>query len=243
VKEYPDTARAVKLDITKIDEATEAVAMAINEFGRIDFLVNNAGYGSIGGLEEVTDEQIRRQFETNFFGALNVTRAALPILRRQKEGHIFNFSSVGGFVGFPSAGICCASKFAVEAVSEALAGELSDLGIKVTIVEPGAFRTEFNADALDVARNLMPDVYPSTAQFQTWLKENDGKQPGDPRKAAQAIITVAESKNPPLRLPLGEDSITTIEAELENVRKDIEPWRQLGIKTAFDGMKARAIGG
>jgi NAD(P)-dependent dehydrogenase (short-subunit alcohol dehydrogenase family) len=243
VEKYPDTARAVRLDVTNSEEAAAAIKTAVDEFGGIDFLVNNAGYGSIGALEEVTDEQIRRQFDTNFFGALNVTRAALPQLREQKQGHIFNFSSVGGFVSYASAGIYCASKFALEAVSEALVGELADFGIKVTIVEPGAFRTAFNAGGLDVAKNRQPDIYPTTDQFLNWLKENDGKQPGDPRKAALAIIKVAESDNPPLRLPLGEDSIGAIEAKLENVRKDIAPWRELGIETAYEGAKAGSIGG
>ena len=243
IEKYPDTARAVKLDVTKPEDAAGAISSAIDEFGRIDFLVNNAGYGSIGAIEEVADEQIRRQFETNFFGLLNVTRAALPTLRKQGSGHIFNISSVGGFVSFPSAGIYCASKFAVEAISESLAGELADLGIKVTIVEPGAFRTKFNAGALDVAKDRMPNVYPTTDGFLGWLKETDGKQPGDPQKAALAIIKVAESNDPPLRLPLGEDSITTIEAELEKVREDISTWRQVGVDTAFEGMTASAIGG
>jgi NAD(P)-dependent dehydrogenase (short-subunit alcohol dehydrogenase family) len=240
---YPDNARAVKLDVTKPEEVRSAVAEAVKEFGRIDVLVNNAGYGSMGAVEEFTDEQIRRQFDTNFFGAFDIIRAALPILREQKGGHIINFSSVGGFVSFPSAGLYCASKFALEAISESLAGELEPHGIKVTIVEPGAFRTEFNAAALDVGKNLMPALYPTTQQFLGWLKENDGKQPGDPRKAAKAIIRVVESENPPLRLPLGEDAITTIEAKLESVRKDIAPWREVGINTTFEGMKATAIGG
>lgn len=243
VEKYPDTARAVRLDVTKTEDASEAISAAINEFGQIDFVVNNAGYGSIGAIEEVTDEQIRRQFETNFFGVLNVTKAALPTLRKQGSGHIFNLSSVGGFVSFPSAGIYCASKFAVEAISESLSGELADIGIKVTIVEPGAFRTKFNDGALDVAKDRMPDVYPTTDGFLGWLKENDGKQPGDPQKAALAIIKVAESNSPPLRLALGEDSITTIESELEKVREEISTWRQVGVDTAFDGMTASAIGG
>jgi NAD(P)-dependent dehydrogenase (short-subunit alcohol dehydrogenase family) len=243
VEKYSDTARAVKLDVTKPEEVRAAIAETTKEFGRIDFVVNNAGYGSMGAIEEITDEQFRRQFETNFFGAVSVTREAIPILRKQKSGHIFNFSSVGGFVSYPSAGSYCASKFALEAVSESLAGELEHHGIKVTIVEPGAFRTEFNASALDVAENLMPEIYPTTQQFLGWLKENDGTQPGDPRKAAKAIIRVAESENPPLRLLLGEDAITAVEAELEKVREDIATWRTVGVETAFEGMKAGAIGG
>lgn len=240
---YPENVRIVKLDVTKSEEVRSAVNETIQEFGQVDFVVNNAGYGSMGAIEEFTDEQIRRQFDTNFFGALSVTRQFLPVLRKQKSGHIFNVSSVGGFVSFPSAGLYCSSKFALEAVSESLAGELASSGIKVTIVEPGAFRTEFNASALDVAENLLPEVYETTSQFLGWLKENDGKQPGDPRKAAKAIIKVAESENPPLRLPLGEDAITAIEAKLEAVKQDIGPWRELGVETTFEGMKAEAIGG
>lgn len=243
VEKYPDTARAVRLDVTKNDEIKKAIADSIEAFGRIDVLVNNAGYGSMGAIEEFDEAQIRRQFDTNFFGAVNVIREALPSLREQKSGHIVNFSSVGGFVSFPSAGVYCASKFALEAVSESLAGELAAGGIKVTIVEPGAFRTKFNAGALDVAANLIPEVYESTTQFLQWLKDNDGNQPGDPRKAAKAIIAAVENENPPLRLPLGQDSLETIEAELEKVKADIDPWRQIAIDTTFPGAKATAIGG
>ena len=243
VEKYPDTARAVRLDVTNNDEIRRAIADAVEAFGRIDVLVNNAGYGSIGAVEEFDEEQIRRQFDTNFFGAVNVVREVLPQLRKQGSGHILNVSSVGGFVSFPSAGVYCASKFALEAVSESLAGELANSGIKVTIVQPGAFRTKFNASALDIAANLNPEAYETTTQFVGWLKDNDGKQPGDPRKAARAIIAAVESENPPLRLPLGQDAIETIEAELDKVRQDIQPWRQIGIETTFEGMTAGAIGG
>lgn len=243
VEKYPETARALRLDVTKNDEIKQAIADSIEAFGRIDVLVNNAGYGSMGAIEEFDESQIRRQFDTNFFGAVNVLREALPQLREQKSGHIVNVSSVGGFVSFPSAGIYCASKFALEAVSESLAGELASSGIKVTIVEPGAFRTNFNAGALDVAANLRPEIYETTTQFLGWLRDNDGKQPGDPRKAAQAIIKAVESENAPLRLPLGEDAIQTIEGELENVKNDIAPWRETGVDTTFPGEKASAIGG
>jgi NAD(P)-dependent dehydrogenase (short-subunit alcohol dehydrogenase family) len=229
--------------VTNPEEVRAAIAATIDQFGRLDVLVNNAGYGSMGALEEFEDDQIRRQFETNFFGAVDIIRAALPTLRAQKSGHIINFSSVGGFVSFPSAGLYCASKFALEAVTESLAGELAAHGIKATIVEPGAFRTKFNGGALDIAKNEQPELYPTTQQFAGWLKDNDGKQPGDPQKAARAIIQMVESENPPLRLPLGEDAITTIEAKLESVRQDIAPWREVGINTAFEGMKAGSIGG
>jgi len=242
-EKYPDTARALKLDVTNAGEVRAAIDEAVKEFGRIDVVVNNAGFGSMGAIEEFDDAQIRRQFETNFFGAVDVIRAVLPVLRAQKSGHIVNFSSVGGFVSFPSAGLYCATKFALEAVTESLAGELAPHGIKALIVEPGAFRTAFNGGALDIANNTQPELYPTTQQFAGWLKENDGKQPGDPRKAARAIIEVVEAENPPLRLPLGEDAITTIEAKLDSVRADIAPWRELGVNTAFEGMKAGSIGG
>jgi NAD(P)-dependent dehydrogenase (short-subunit alcohol dehydrogenase family) len=242
-EKYAETARVVKLDVTNPEEVRAAIDEAISEFGRIDVLVNNAGYGSMGAIEEFEDAQIRRQFETNFFGAVDIIRAVLPLLREQKSGHIINFSSVGGFVSFPSAGIYCASKFALEAVTESLAGELALHNIKATIIEPGAFRTKFNGGALDIAKNEQPEIYPTTQQFAGWLKDSDGKQPGDPRKAVKAIIQMVESENPPLRLPLGEDAITAIEAKLESVRQDIAPWREVGADTAFEDAKVGSIGG
>ena len=240
---FPETARSVKLDVTKPDEVRAAIAEAVKEFGRIDVVVNNAGYGLIGAVEEASIDQIRHQFETNVFGALDVIRAVLPQLREQKGGHILNLSSVGGFVGFPSSGHYSATKFALEAYSESLSKEAEHLGIKVTIVEPGAFRTDFNGRSLAVAENQLPDVYPSTKFFSDWLIENDGKQPGDPRKAAQAMIKAVEAEDTPLRLVLGEDAITTIEADIDAVSKNIAEWRKIGVETNFEGMKAGAIGG
>ncbi|MBA3711378.1 MAG: SDR family NAD(P)-dependent oxidoreductase [Pyrinomonadaceae bacterium] len=242
VKKYPQTARVARLDVTNKDEAHRAIEEAVEEFGRIDVLVNNAGYGLMGALEEPTDEQIRQQFETNIFGALNVMRAVLPQMRKQQSGHILNISSVGGFIAFPATGYYSASKFALEALSQALAGEAAHHGIRVTIVQPGAFRTDFNGRSLHLPETRMTE-YPATDEFVSWLKEMDGKQPGDPRKAAQAMIKVVESENPPLRLPLGEDSVTAIEAELEAVKKDIAPWREVGIDTAYAGATFGAIGG
>lgn len=241
VEKYPEAARTVRLDVTKKDEVNTAIETAMKEFGRIDVLVNNAGYGLIGAIEEASEEQIRAQFETNVFGALNLMRAVLPLMREQREGHILNFSSVGGFVAFPASGFYSASKFALEAFSESLSKEAAHLGIKVTIVEPGAFRTDFNGRSLHVAENRI-EAYPATGEFLGWLQDMDGKQPGDPRKAARALVKIVESETPPLRLPLGEDAVTTIEAQLEAIKQDIAPLREVSVATAYEGATVGSIG-
>lgn len=239
---YPEQARAFALDVTKPAEVRAAVEFAVKEFGRIDVLANNAGYGLLGAIEEPSDAQIREQFETNFFGAADVMRAVLPVMRSQKGGHIFNMSSVAGFIASGSAGYYAATKFALEALSESLSQEGAEHGVRVTIVEPGPFRTDFAGRSLKAPENLMPEVYPSTVKFLDYFAEVDRKQVGDPRKAARVMIDVAESSNPPLRLPLGENCITRIEAELEKVKADIAPWRDLAWATAFDESEAKSSG-
>lgn len=239
---YPEQARAFALDVTKPAEVRAAVEFAVKEFGRIDVLANNAGYGLLGAIEEPSDAQIREQFETNFFGAADVMRAVLPVMRSQKGGHIFNMSSVAGFIASGSAGYYAATKFALEALSESLSQEGAEHGVRVTIVEPGPFRTDFAGRSLKAPENLMPEVYPSTVKFLDYFAEVDRKQVGNPRKAARVMIDVAESSNPPLRLPLGENCITRIEAELEKVKADIAPWRDLAWATAFDESEAKSSG-
>lgn len=231
---FPENARIAALDVTDRDQISAAVEKAIEEFGRIDVLVNNAGYGLLGAIEEPSTKQIRAQFDTNVFGAVDVMRAVLPQMRRQKSGHVLNMSSVAGFIASGSAGYYAATKFALEALSEALAQEAADHGIRVTIVEPGPFRTDFAGRSLQGPEGQMPDVYPGTQQFLDYFAEVDRKQIGDPRKAAQVMIDVVESAEPPLRLPLGELCITRIESELEKVRADIAPWRAPGLATAFE---------
>ena len=233
-KRFPEKARIAALDVTDRDQISAAVEKAIEEFGRIDVLVNNAGYGLLGAIEEPSTEQIRAQFDTNVFGAVDVMRAVLPHMRRQRYGHVLNMSSVAGFIASGSAGYYAATKFALEALSEALAQETADHGIRVTIVEPGPFRTDFGGRSLSGPEGQMPDVYPGTQRFLDYFAEVDRKQVGDPRKAAQVMIDVVESAEPPLRLPLGELCITRIESELEKVRADIAPWREAGIATAFE---------
>jgi NAD(P)-dependent dehydrogenase (short-subunit alcohol dehydrogenase family) len=240
---YPDRALAVQLDVTQPAQVKAAVETAIAKFGRIDVLVNNAGYGTMGALEELSDEATRRQFETNVFGALNMMRAVLPSMRQHRSGYILNLSSVGGFVSFPGAGIYCATKFALEALSEALVKEVEALGIKIIIVEPGAFRTDFNGRSLVLADTQIADYEPIVGGLRQWLQDMDGKQPGDPVKAAEAMIQAVNSDNPPLRLALGADAVDAIETKLESVKAEMEAWKDVAVNTAYEGAAVGAIGG
>jgi NAD(P)-dependent dehydrogenase (short-subunit alcohol dehydrogenase family) len=243
VAQYPNRAIALALDVTKPEQVREAVNQAIETFGRIDVLVNNAGYGMMGAVEEVTDAEVRQQYDTNVFGALNVMRAVLPQMRLQRSGHILNLSSVGGVVSFAGAGIYCSTKFALEALSEAMAKEVASLGIKITLVEPGAFRTDFNGRSLAVTENRISDYEEVTSGFLQWIQDMDGNQPGDPGKAAAAMIQIVESSDPPLRLPLGADAVQGIEAKLAAVQADVNANRDLAINTAYEGAMVGAIGG
>lgn len=180
IEQYPEAAKAVPLDVTNLQEVGNAVKAAVDAFGRIDVLVNNAGYGSMGAIEEQSDEAIKRQFDTNLFGAINMIRAVLPTMREQRSGHILNISSVGGVVSMAGGGIYSSTKFALEAVSEALAQEVAPLGIKVTIIEPGAFRTDFSGRSLATPDRTIADYAQTSGKFMQWVQEVDGKQPGDP---------------------------------------------------------------
>lgn len=243
IDQYPQTAKAVRLDVTDLQNIHQVVNAALDGFGRIDVLVNNAGYGTIGAIEEVSNDDIHRQFDTNVFGALNMMRAVLPVMRKQHSGHILNLSSVGGFVSFPASGIYCATKFALEGLSEALSKEVAPLGIKVTIIEPGAFCTDFSGRSLCAPDELIDDYAPISGKVLEWLRELDGKQPGDPDKAAQAMIEAVESDNPPLRLALGEDAVGAIDEKLKSVKVELDAWKEVSINTAFEGAVFSAIGG
>ncbi len=232
VEKYPDTALAIKLDVTNIENAKNSVREAVSKFGRIDVLVNNAGYALVGAVEESSDEQIRRQFDTNFFGVLNVTREVLPVLREQKSGHIVNIGSVVGISAAPSMGIYSATKFALEGLSEALAGELAPHGIKTMIVEPGPFSTDGFANAA-FAESPLPEAYPSPVQLAENFQEFKNIA-GDPVKAVRVIIEAVEAENPPFRLPLGLPAFENIEAKLEEVKQEISTWRARAIDTNFD---------
>jgi NAD(P)-dependent dehydrogenase (short-subunit alcohol dehydrogenase family) len=237
-EKYPETALAVKLDVTNPADIEAAVGDTLEKFGRIDVVVNNAGYGLVGALEEPSDEQVREQFETNVFGVLNVLRGTLPVLRGQKSGHIINVSSGLGFFAYPSYGYYSATKFAVQGLSEALAQETAGLGIKVTIAEPGGTRTDFIAKGVVQPENALPEDYPSTAALVGMFNERDGQQYSDPRRLAEVLIEIAELEKPPLHLPLGEDSYNAIKKQLEKISEEISQWREKSLSTGYQSAAA-----
>ena len=214
------TGLALALDVDKQDQIDAAVKAAEARFGRIDVLVNNAGYGYLAAVEEGDDGDVRAMFDTNFFGLAAMTRAVLPIMRAQKAGAIVNVSSMGGFIGFPGSGYYAATKFAVEGLSESLSKEVGPFGIKVMIVEPGPFRTAWAGRSLKTPKKPI-DAYADTAiARRKQIQSYSGSQPGDPVRAAEAIIDTVEREKPPLRLPLGSVAYEAMGAEIEAVRKE-----------------------
>jgi len=240
--EHEQSALAIRLDVTDADARLRAVDAALDRFGRIDVLANIAGRGSLGAIEEFSPEQLREQMEINFFAATEMTRAVLPAMRAQKSGHILQLTSIGGRVSIGWFGPCCASKFALEGWSEALRDEVKPLGIRVAIVEPGAFRTEFAGPAnMRPARRL--DAYrPVVDRIEAYVYGGDGKQPGDPAKAAEAMIAAVESDGPRLRLLLGADAIGLWEQKQAASLAELARWRAVGEATAFEGAATAPIG-
>ncbi|GAA3096325.1 oxidoreductase [Streptomyces echinatus] len=231
--EKPDGLLAVTADVTEPAQLAAAVEAGLAEFGRIDVVVNNAGYGLVGAIEEVSDKAARDLFDVNVFGVLNTLRATLPTLRAQRSGHVLNISSVGGFATAPAVGLYGASKFALEGVSEALHGELAPLGVRVTIVEPGGFRTDFlSGSSLRVEPASLADYDAGAGPVREAMAANDGRQPGDPAKAAKAVVDVTEAAEPPLRLQLGTDAVERVEAKLDLVRRELDQWRHVALSTA-----------
>jgi NAD(P)-dependent dehydrogenase (short-subunit alcohol dehydrogenase family) len=234
-KAYPDTARALALDVTDPTQVTAAVQQAEAHFGRVDVLVNNAGYGYRAAVEEGDDADVRRLFDTNFFGAVAMIKAVLPGMRARRAGAIVNVSSIGARITPAGSGYYSATKAALEGMSGSLRKELQPLGISVVAVEPGAFRTDFAGRSLTQSAEPIDD-YADTAGKRR--KENDtvhGTQPGDPAKAAQAIITAVAAPEPPALLLLGEDALTAFGSVLEAERAELEQWRDLTVSTGFDG--------
>jgi NAD(P)-dependent dehydrogenase (short-subunit alcohol dehydrogenase family) len=231
--ESPDLA-TLPLDVTDPHQAAEAVTASVERFGRIDVLVNNAGYGLFGAIEEISDTEARTLFDTNVFGLLTVTRAVLPTLRAQGSGHIVNIGSIAGFAASAGRGIYGATKFAVEAITEALHAELAPLGIRATVVEPGSFRTEFlSSDSVRQPEQRNPAYTGTVGALDTALRANNGRQPGDPTRAVAAIRRLVETAEPPVRLQLGSDCVAQVESKLATVAAELAGWRELAVSTDF----------
>ncbi len=225
---------AASADVTEPQQLAAAVEAGLAEFGRIDVVVNNAGYGLVGAVEEASDDAVRALFDVNVFGVLNTLRATLPTLRAQRSGHVLNIGSVGGFATAPGVGLYGASKFALEGITEALHAELAPLGVHVTIVEPGGFRTDFlNASSMHTEPATIPDYTAAAGPVREALAAHDGRQPGDPAKAAKAVVDLTETAEPPLRLALGADAVDRIEAKLALVRDELDTWRKVSLSTAL----------
>jgi NAD(P)-dependent dehydrogenase (short-subunit alcohol dehydrogenase family) len=234
-KEAKENGLGLVLDVTHTEDINAALQKARSKFGRIDVLVNNAGYGTVGAIEEFSMDEIRAQMETNFFGAVAVTKQALPILREQGGGHIVQVSSQSGFRASAGFGIYNASKFALEGFSEALAQEVQPFGIKVVIVEPGPFRTQFLGSSVKTPEETI-DAYSHTpvAQMYQYMERMNGKQEGDPEKAARAIVDYIHNNREPLRLPLGKTTIQGMRAKLASVEKDIASNEAISVSTVFE---------
>lgn len=229
-----DRLSVLALDVNQAKDVAAAIAKAWAIHNRIDVVLNNAGFGVLGAIEEVEEQEARKVFDTNFFGTLHVIRAVLPLLRGQGHGHILNVSSIGGIAGATGYGLYCASKFAVEGLSEALASEIKPFGINVTIVEPGYFRTDFlSGNSLLRAGRVIEAYASTTGKTRATADAKDGRQPGDPALAAKAIISVTRATEPPLRLILGADALEGVRAKLTQVTHDLETWQATSISTAF----------
>jgi NAD(P)-dependent dehydrogenase (short-subunit alcohol dehydrogenase family) len=228
----PERVLAHPLDVTRDGEAEAAVAAAVERFGRLDVVVNNAGYGIVGAVEETSSQELRAQMETNFFGAAAVIRAALPVLRTQRAGAIVNVSSMGGQMSFAGFGAYSASKFALEGLSEALAAEVAPFGIKVLIVEPGAFRTNLAGAAMKHMPEL--DAYRDTVGgTRAFARAMHANQAGDPMKAAAAIGHALRAERTPLRLQLGQDALDAVRGHAEQLLRDLDAWTPVGAATAL----------
>ncbi|HEY3562539.1 MAG TPA: oxidoreductase [Kribbella sp.] len=233
VTKYGDQLRAVALDVTDAGAARAAVRTAVEEFGGLDVVANNAGYANSASIEEMADDDFRAQIETNLFGVVNVTKAALPVLREQRRGHFLQFSSIGGRAGgTPGMGAYQTAKFAVEGFSEVLSNEVRPFGVKVTIVEPGGFRTDWGGSSMQLA-DVHPDYEATVGEMHRRRLEMDGKQPGDPARAAQAILQVVALDNPPLRLLLGTDALTLADSSSRSRADEAATWADLSRSTDF----------
>lgn len=230
---HDDTVLALDLDVTKPDEIEAAVAAAKAKFGRIDILVNNAGYGYMSTIEEGEEAEIRRQFDANVFGLFAMTRAVLPLMRGQRGGHVINITSVAGIIGFPGSGYYAASKHAVEGFSDALAAEGKPLGIKVTCIEPGPFRTDWAGRSKTQTPNKIADYAQTAGVRLAGTKQVSGKQPGDPARAAAAIIAIAGRDDAPRHFVFGAFGVDQVAKRLNAALEEVKTWREAGLATDF----------
>ncbi len=232
--EFGESVKVVSLDVTNNDQITEAINSAVDTFGRIDVLVNNAGYGLVGALEEYSEGEMHKNFNTNFWAAINIIRKVLPVMRDQKSGHIINISAGAAIMNETGFSIYAASKAALDLASEALCWEVKPLGINVTNVVPGPFRTDFITRSLNKAEKNIDDYDQTVGKFVEFLDKIDGKQPGDPDKAAEAIINITKLEKPPLYLYLGEFAYKSVNRKIKTMKKYLDDWEDIGLHTDFD---------
>lgn len=226
-QKYPQQARAFALDVTSPEQIASVAEKSIAAFGQVDVVVNNAGYGVNGAIEEVSEDEFDHMFQTNIYGLIRTTRAFLPHLRQRRRGHIINFSSIGGLIGSPGWGFYNTTKFAVEGFSEALAGEMKPFGVNVTVIEPGPFRTDFLGRSGKLAARVIPGYEVSAGKARDYLKTQSGKQPGDPQKAIEAVIAVVDSPEPPLHLILGNLALTRFRNKMTQWQQEIAAWESV----------------
>jgi len=225
----------VQMDVTQEEQVQAAVKQGIARFGRLDVLVNNAGFGMVTAIEEATDAEVRKQYDTNVFGLLNVTRAVLPYLRQQKSGHIINISSLFGYDAIPGWGLYGSTKFAVEGLSKGLAVELAPLGIHVTVVAPGLFTTDFlSTESYTAAKTIIADYQETVGTMRSGASALHGNQPGDPKKFAAVMIQLANTERPPVHLPVGKDTIAMYRNNAAKMAQEIEVWLPVATSTDHD---------
>lgn len=233
VQDHPLQARAYELDVTQPESIRHAIAEARRDFGRLDVVVNNAGFGLIGALEECSEEQMLRNIETNLTGPLRVMRAVLPVFREQRAGHFINMGAAAAISNYAGFSVYGGAKAGMELASEAVAVEAAPFGVKVTVVIPGPFRTDFIARSLDRAEQSVPEYAVTAGKFLGFLEKVDGKQPGDPAAAAQAIIQDVESDKPPFRLVLGKYAYQKARRQLDKLRAELDGWETVGLPTDY----------
>jgi NAD(P)-dependent dehydrogenase (short-subunit alcohol dehydrogenase family) len=235
IGEASETFLPLEVSLTDNENVQSAIAKTVEYFGQLDVVVNNAGYGQLGTLEELSDQEARANFDVNVFGTLNVIRNAMPYLREQKSGHIFNISSIGGYSGnFPGWGIYCSTKFAVAGLTEALAEEIKDFGVKATVVYPGYFRTDFlSKESVRTPENSIPEYEAARNSEQAHLDGINGNQPNDPDKGAEAIIAISEVENPPVHFLLGSGTDEYLNNKIQIITDDAEKWRELTFSTVI----------